>query len=56
MDMFQWNGYKTLNKKICQHEKYNSEFKSVIIELYQTERTGKDLSHEYNFLEVAMYK
>ena len=28
-------------------KKYNAEFKSMIVELYQTGRTVKDLSREY---------
>ena len=37
-------------------KKYNSEFKSMIVELYQTGRTVKDLSREYGVSEVTIYK
>ena len=37
-------------------KKYNAEFKSMIVELYQTGRTVKDLSREYGVSEVSIYK
>ncbi len=37
-------------------KKYNSEFKSMIVELYKTGRTVKDLSREYGVSEVTIYK
>ena len=37
-------------------KKYNAEFKSMIVELYQTGRTVKDLSREYGVSEVTIYK
>ncbi len=37
-------------------KKYNSKFKSMIIELYKTGRTVKDLSREYGVSEVTIYK
>ncbi|EGC90818.1 transposase [Turicibacter sp. HGF1] len=37
-------------------KKYNSEFKSMIVELYKTGRAIKDLSCEYGVSEVTIYK
>ena len=37
-------------------KKYNSEFKSMIVELYKTGRPVKDLSREYGVSEVTIYK
>lgn len=37
-------------------KKYNAEFKSMIVELYQTGRATKDLSREYGVSEVTIYK
>ena len=37
-------------------KKYNAEFKSMVVELYQTGRTVKDLSREYGVSEVTIYK
>ncbi len=37
-------------------KKYNSEFKSMIVELYKNGRTVKDLSREYGVSEVTIYK
>ncbi|MCU7196404.1 IS3 family transposase [Turicibacter sanguinis] len=37
-------------------KKYNSEFKSMIVELYKTGRSVKDLSREYGVSEVTIYK
>ncbi len=37
-------------------KKYNSEFKSMIVELYKTGCLVKDLSHEYGVSEVTIYK
>ena len=37
-------------------KKYNAEFKSMIVELYQTGRAIKDLSREYGVSEVTIYK
>ena len=37
-------------------KKYNSEFKSMIVELYKTGRAVKDLSREYGVSEVTIYK
>ena len=37
-------------------KKYNAEFKSMIVELYKTGRSVKDLSREYGISEVTIYK
>ncbi|MBQ1786416.1 MAG: IS3 family transposase [Turicibacter sp.] len=37
-------------------KKYNSEFKSMIVELYKTGRSVKELSREYGVSEVTIYK
>lgn len=37
-------------------KKYNPEFKSMIIELYKTGRSVRDLSREYGVSEVTIYK
>ena len=37
-------------------KKYNSEFKSMIVELYKTGRFVKDLSREYGVSDVKIYK
>ena len=37
-------------------KKYNSKFKSMIVELYQTGLSVKDLSREYVVSEVTIYK
>ena len=37
-------------------KKYNSEFKSMIVELYKTGRSVKELSREYSVSEVTIYK
>lgn len=37
-------------------KKYNSEFKSMIVELYKTGCSVKDFSREYEISEVTIYK
>ena len=37
-------------------KKYNTEFKSMVVELYQTGRSVKELSREYGVSEVTIYK
>lgn len=37
-------------------KKYNFEFKSMIVELYKTGGSVKDLSREYGVLAVTIYK
>ena len=37
-------------------KKYNAEFKSMVVELYQTGRSVKELSREYGVSEVTIYK
>ena len=37
-------------------KKYNTEFKSMIVELYKTGRSVKELSREYGVSEVTIYK
>ncbi|KAB3587349.1 IS3 family transposase [Turicibacter sanguinis] len=37
-------------------KKYNSEFKSMIVELYKTGRRVLELSREYGVSEVTIYK
>ena len=37
-------------------KKYNSEFKSMIVELYKTGRSVKELSRAYGVSEVTIYK
>ncbi len=37
-------------------KKYNSEFKSMVVELYKTERSVKNLSREYSVSEVTIHK
>ena len=37
-------------------KKYNTEFKSMIVELYKTGRKVLELSREYGVSEVTIYK
>ena len=37
-------------------KKYNSKFKSMIVELYKTGCSAKDLNREYGVSEVTIYK
>ncbi len=37
-------------------KKYNTEFKSMIVELYKTGRKVFELSREYGVSEVTIYK
>ena len=37
-------------------KKYNSEFKSMGVELYKTGRSVKELSRKYGVSEVTIYK
>lgn len=37
-------------------KKYNSKFKSMIVELYKTGHSIRDLSREYSVSEVTIYK
>lgn len=37
-------------------KKYNTEFKSMIVELYNTGRSVRELSREYGISEVTIYK
>ncbi|MTP74159.1 transposase [Turicibacter sanguinis] len=37
-------------------KKYNTEFKSMIVELYQTGRSAKDFNREYGISEITIYK
>ena len=37
-------------------KKYNIEFKSMIVELYKSGRSVKDLSREYGVSAVTIYK
>ena len=37
-------------------KKYNAEFKSMVVELYKTGRSVKELSREYGVSEVTIYK
>ena len=37
-------------------KKYNTEFKSMIVELYKTGHSVKELSREYGVSEVTIYK
>ena len=37
-------------------KKYNAEFKSMVVELYTTGRSVKELSREYGVSEVTIYK
>ena len=37
-------------------KKHNSEYKSMIVELYITGRSVKELSREYGVSEVTIYK
>ncbi len=37
-------------------KKYNAEFKSMIVELYKTERRVLELSREYGVSAVTIYK
>ena len=37
-------------------KKYNVEFKSMVVELYKTGRSVKELSREYGVSEVTIYK
>lgn len=36
-------------------KKYNSEFKSMIVELYKTRRSVKDFSREYRGSKVTIH-
>ncbi len=56
MDTLKLSRYNRLNKGCVDMKKYNSKFKSMIIELYKTGRTVKDLSREYGVSEVTIYK
>ena len=46
MDAFKLSRYNRLNKGCVDMKKYNSEFKSMIVELYKTGRAVKDLRRE----------
>ncbi len=35
---------------------YNNEFKAMVVELYKTGRSVKELSREYGVPEVTIYK
>ena len=37
-------------------KKYNAEFKSMVVELYKTGCSVKELSPEYGVSEVTIYK
>ena len=37
-------------------KKYNAEFKSMVVELYKTGRSVKELSRDYSVSEVTIYK
>ncbi len=37
-------------------KKYNAEFKPMVVELYKTGRSVKELSREYGVSEVTIYK
>ena len=37
-------------------KKYNAEFKSMVVELYKTGLSVKELSREYGVSEVTIYK
>ena len=37
-------------------KKYNTEFKSMVVELYKTGRRVLELSREYGLSEVTIYK
>lgn len=37
-------------------KKYTAEFKSMVIELYKTERRVLELSREYGVSELTIYK
>ena len=37
-------------------KKYNAEFKSMVVELYKTGHSVKELSREYGVSEVTIYK
>ena len=56
VDTLKLSRYNRLNKRMCRYEKYNAEFKSTIVELYQTGRTVRDLSREYGVSEITIYK
>lgn len=56
MGIFKLSRYNRLNKRMCQYEKYNSEFKLMIVELYKIGRSVKDSSREYGVSEVIVYK
>ncbi|WP_411039969.1 transposase [Turicibacter sp. H121] len=45
-----------LIKECVAIKKYNTEFKSMIVELYKKGRLVKDLSREYGVSEVTIYK
>ena len=38
------------------YEKYNAEFKSMVVEFYKTGRSVKELSHEYGVSAFTIYK
>ena len=56
MDAFKLSRYNRLNKGCVDMKKYNSEFKSMIVELYKTRWKVLDLSRECGGLEVTIYK
>ena len=56
MDTLKSSRYNRLNKRMCLYKKYNTEFKSMIVELYKTGRPVKELSREYGVSEVTSYK
>ena len=56
MDTLKLSRYNRPNKGCVDMKKYNSEFKSMIVELYKTGRTVKDLSREYDVSAVTIYK
>ena len=51
MDTLKLSRYNRLNKGCVDMKKYNSEFKSMIVELYKTGRAVKELSREYDVSE-----
>ena len=56
MDAFKLSRYNRLNKGCVDMKKYNSEFKSMIVELYKTRWKVLDLSRECGGSEVTIYK
>ncbi|MDZ5610477.1 transposase, partial [Bacillus pseudomycoides] len=38
------------------NKKFNEEFKKMVVELYHSERSVKELSSEYGVSEVTIYK